>query len=68
MVGKEVAFASPMSFIVARGLSAPHALTRTYSTMRSSSGKRTVGGRTDADGVPRLFAQCCAAPPSVNVR
>ena len=46
MVGKEVAFASPMSFIVARGLSAPHALTRTYSTMRSSSGKRTDGGRT----------------------
>ena len=43
MVGKEVACASPMSFIAARGLSAPHALTRTYSTMRSSSGKRTDG-------------------------
>ena len=46
MVGKEVARASPMSFIAARGLAAPHALTRTYSTMRSSSGKRTDGGRT----------------------
>ena len=47
MVGKEVARASPMSFIAARGLAAPHALTRTYSTMCSSSGKRTDGQTAD---------------------